>query len=110
MWAAAVPLRAPHDGAVDLHRPERSPFTPFSDIALHGMGAGLADDISQGEADGDQFRTAPLWGIGQRLFFLHDGRTPDLTQAITPARQRGPRPTRSSTTSMRFHPRPAEYF
>jgi CxxC motif-containing protein (DUF1111 family) len=34
-------------------------------------------------AAGDQFRTAPLWGLGQRLFFLHDGRTTDLLQAIT---------------------------
>jgi CxxC motif-containing protein (DUF1111 family) len=46
------------------------------------MGAGLADHISQGLAGGDQFRTAPLWGAGQRLFFLHDGRTSDLLQAI----------------------------
>jgi CxxC motif-containing protein (DUF1111 family) len=55
---------------------------PFSDFALHRMGANLADGISQGEAAGDEFRTAPLWGIGQRLFFLHDGRTSDLVAAI----------------------------
>lgn len=58
------------------------PFSPFSDVALHDMGQGLADDVSQGSADGDQFRSAPLWGIGQRIFFLHDGRTADLLQAI----------------------------
>jgi hypothetical protein len=46
------------------------------------MGAGLADGINQGGAGPDQFRTAPLWGLGQRLFFLHDGRTTDLVQAI----------------------------
>jgi CxxC motif-containing protein (DUF1111 family) len=46
------------------------------------MGQGLADQVSQGEAAGDEFRTAPLWGLGQRLFFLHDGRTSDLLQAI----------------------------
>ena len=46
------------------------------------MGTGLADGISQGEANGRQFRTAPLWGLGQRIFFLHDGRTTDLLQAI----------------------------
>ena len=34
-------------------------------------------------AQGDMFRTTPLWGIGQRLFFLHDGRTSDLLAAIT---------------------------
>jgi len=45
----------------------------FSDLLLHHMG-GLADGITQGLAAGDMFRTAPLWGAGQRLFFLHDGR------------------------------------
>jgi CxxC motif-containing protein (DUF1111 family) len=54
----------------------------FSDLLLHNMGAGLADDIVQGVAGPDEFRTAPLWGLGQRLFFLHDGRTRDLVQAI----------------------------
>jgi len=34
----------------------------------------LADNISQGSAGPDEFRSAPLWGVGQRLFFLHDGR------------------------------------
>ncbi len=54
----------------------------FSDLLVHKMGAGLADGIAQGFAAGDEFRTAPLWGIGQRLFFLHDGRTSDLPTAI----------------------------
>ncbi|MGB9456451.1 MAG: di-heme oxidoredictase family protein [Bryobacteraceae bacterium] len=58
------------------------PFHPYSDFALHHMGSTLADGIVQGAAGADQFRTAPLWGIGQRLFFLHDGRTSDLLQAI----------------------------
>ena len=57
-------------------------FQPFSDFALHHMGVTLADGITQGLAGPDQFRTAPLWGLGQRLFFLHDGRTSDLRQAI----------------------------
>jgi CxxC motif-containing protein (DUF1111 family) len=57
-------------------------FSPLSDFAIHDMGTGLADGISQGNADGREFRTAPLWGIGQRFFFLHDGRTSDLNQAI----------------------------
>jgi CxxC motif-containing protein (DUF1111 family) len=57
-------------------------FSPFSDFAVHNMGEGLADGVSQGNANGAEFRTAPLWGIGQRLFFLHDGRTSDLLQAI----------------------------
>ena len=57
-------------------------FHPYSDFALHHIGATLADGITQGSAGGDQFRTAPLWGIGQRQYFLHDGRTNDLTEAI----------------------------
>ncbi len=57
-------------------------YHPYSDFALHHMGAGLADGIVQGGAGADQFRTAPLWGLGQRLFFLHDGRTTDLVSAI----------------------------
>lgn len=59
-----------------------APFAPFSDFALHHMGANLADGISQGQAGPDEFRTAPLWGLGQRIFFLHDGRTKDLIEAI----------------------------
>jgi CxxC motif-containing protein (DUF1111 family) len=68
-----------------------SSFTPglnnvqanlFSDLLIHRMGTKLADGISQGSAGPDQFRTAPLWGLGQRIFFLHDGRTTDLLNAI----------------------------
>jgi len=54
----------------------------YSDLLVHDMGPGLADNVTQGNATGDQFRTAPLWGIGQRYFFLHDGRTTDIVQAI----------------------------
>ena len=54
----------------------------FSDLAVHHMGSGLADGITQGSAGPDEFRTAPLWGVGQRIFFLHDGRASDLLQAI----------------------------
>jgi CxxC motif-containing protein (DUF1111 family) len=57
-------------------------FSPFSDFAVHNMGYGLADRITQGNATGQEFRTAPLWGVGQRIFFLHDGRTTDLLEAI----------------------------
>jgi CxxC motif-containing protein (DUF1111 family) len=58
------------------------PVNLYSDLALHAMGPGLADDIVQADAAGDEFRTAPLWGLGQRIFFLHDGRTKDLIEAI----------------------------
>ena len=54
----------------------------YSDLLVHDMGPGLADGISQGQAGPTEFRTAPLWGLGQRIFFLHDGRTSDLVAAI----------------------------
>ncbi len=52
----------------------------FSDLLLHNIGTG--DGISQGGANGDQFRTAPLWGVGQRLFFMHDGKFTNIVEAI----------------------------
>jgi len=64
-------------------------YHPYSDFALHHMGSGLADGVSQGAAGPDEFRTAPLWGLGQRLFFLHDGRTTDLQRAIQAHASRG---------------------
>ena len=54
----------------------------FSDLLIHDMGDRLADGVSQGQAGPREFRTAPLWGLGQRIFFLHDGRTSDLVTAI----------------------------
>jgi len=54
----------------------------FSDLAIHHMGSNLSDGVTQGAAGPDEFRTAPLWGVGQRIFFLHDGRTRDLLDAI----------------------------
>lgn len=54
----------------------------YSDLLLHHMGPGLADNVSQGIAAGDEFRTAPLWGLGQRIYFLHDGRSEDLVATI----------------------------
>jgi hypothetical protein len=54
----------------------------FSDLAVHDMGTGLADGVTQGLATGRHFRSAPLWGLSRRIFLLHDGRTTDLTNAI----------------------------
>jgi CxxC motif-containing protein (DUF1111 family) len=75
-------------GCTMCHTPSlqtaNSAFTPalsnqpaalYSDLLVHHMGQGLADNVSQGAAVGDEFRTAPLWGVGQRVFFLHDGRS-----------------------------------
>jgi CxxC motif-containing protein (DUF1111 family) len=61
----------------------------YSDLLVHNMGSNLADGVSQGNAAGDEFRTAPLWGLGQRIFFLHDGRTSDLLDAIREHASRG---------------------
>jgi CxxC motif-containing protein (DUF1111 family) len=57
-------------------------------MLLHDMGPGLADGRPDGVADGREWRTAPLWGIGltkavsDHTLFLHDGRARDLTEAI----------------------------
>jgi len=64
------------------HTPELEKVQLFSDLLLHDMGDGLADGITQNSAGPREFRTAPLWGVGQRLFLLHDGRTRDLGEAI----------------------------
>jgi hypothetical protein len=58
------------------------PVNLFSDLLVHDMGPDLADGVSQGGANGREFRSSPLWGLGQRIFFLHDGRTRDLLEAI----------------------------
>ena len=57
-------------------------FNPYSDLLLYDMGTGLADHVVQGPAGGQDWRATPLWGLGQRLFFLHDGRTADVREAI----------------------------
>jgi CxxC motif-containing protein (DUF1111 family) len=58
------------------------PVNLYSDLLVHDMGPNLADGVTQGQAGPQEFRTAPLWGLGQRVFFLHDGRTNDLLAAI----------------------------
>lgn len=61
---------------------------PYSDFLLHDLGEGLADHRPEGLADGYEWRTAPLWGIGLtqtvsgHTQFLHDGRARNLTEAI----------------------------
>jgi CxxC motif-containing protein (DUF1111 family) len=61
----------------------------YSDLLVHHMGKGLADGITQGGAGPDEFRTAPLWGVGQRAFFLHDGRAGNLVEAIRAHKSHG---------------------
>lgn len=61
---------------------------PYTDLLLHDMGPGLADDRPEGRADGQEWRTAPLWGIGLtqtvsgHTYFLHDGRARSLLEAV----------------------------
>jgi CxxC motif-containing protein (DUF1111 family) len=75
-----TPALATGHAAIAALRSRQVPL--YSDLLIHDMGDGLADGISQGDANGREFRTAPLWGLGTRLFFLHDGRTSDLIAAI----------------------------
>ena len=76
----------------------------FSDVLVHHMGQGLADGITQGGAGPDEFRTAPLWGVGQRVFFLHDGRTSNLMEAIEAHKSKG---SEANTVIDRFRRLPA---
>jgi CxxC motif-containing protein (DUF1111 family) len=64
---------------------------PYTDLLLHDMGPGLADNFVEGQAKGSMWRTAPLWGIGYtgkvmgsagKAGYLHDGRARNLTEAI----------------------------
>lgn len=71
-----------HTGNATVAALRNQPVNLFSDLLVHDMGPGLADGVTQGQAGRREFRTAPLWGLGQRLFFLHDGRTSDLLEAI----------------------------
>ena len=54
----------------------------YSDLLIHDMGPGLADNIPMGNASGSQWRTTPLWGLSFRTVYLHDGRTSNLNTAI----------------------------
>jgi len=61
---------------------------PYTDLALHDMGTALADGITEFSANGQEWRTPPLWGIGlqQKIsgsnHFLHDGRARSISEAI----------------------------
>ena len=71
-----------HTGNSAVAALRNQPVNLYSDLLVHDMGPGLEDGVTQGQAGPREFRTAPLWGLGQRLFFLHDGRTSDLREAI----------------------------
>jgi CxxC motif-containing protein (DUF1111 family) len=60
---------------------DRKPVNLYSDLLLHDMGS-LGDGIVQGDAGPRDLRTAPLWGVRASAPYLHDGRAPNLDQAI----------------------------
>jgi len=76
-------------GAHDIEALSNRDVTLYSDLLLHDLGAGLADNRPDGDADGQEWRTAPLWGmriarefLNGQLLLLHDGRAHDVDQAI----------------------------
>ena len=83
-----------HRPAFVTHRLEDRPehsfqlIWPYSDLLLHDMGEGLADNRPEGRANGREWRTPPLWGIGLteqvsgHTYFLHDGRARSLLEAV----------------------------
>lgn len=76
--------------AADAAEPElaNQVIRPYSDLLLHDMGEGLADNRTEFKASGRDWRTPPLWGIGLtqavsgHTQFLHDGRARNLLEAV----------------------------
>lgn len=68
--------------------PDGGTIAPFTDLLLHDMGDGLADEVNAGDASGREWRTAPLWHMRKRMaeadgpYLLHDGRARDVGTAI----------------------------
>ncbi len=98
---SACHLPTVETGPSDLPALADQTIHPFTDLLLHDMGPGLADDRPDGLATGSEWRTAPLWGIGlvdtvnDHTRFLHDGRARNLSEAVLwhggeakPARER----------------------
>jgi CxxC motif-containing protein (DUF1111 family) len=75
-------------GPSDIPALDRQDIRPYTDLLLHDMGPGLADDRPDGDAEGREWRTPPLWGIGLvetvngHTRFLHDGRARNLAEAV----------------------------
>ncbi|GEA61480.1 di-heme oxidoreductase family protein [Vibrio comitans] len=72
----------------DLPALSKQTIHPYTDLLLHDMGEGLADNRGEFIANGQEWRTAPLWGIGytqevnKHTYFLHDGRARNLMEAV----------------------------
>jgi CxxC motif-containing protein (DUF1111 family) len=77
-----------HTGKADVPQLSNQTIRPYTDLLVHDLGKGLADDRPDGQATGREWRTAPLWGIGLvetvngHTRFLHDGRARNLLEAI----------------------------
>lgn len=76
-------------GESDIQALANKEFHPYTDLLLHDMGNALDDGLPEGSAQGREWRTAPLWGLGLAEdsqggvgYYLHDGRATSLTQAI----------------------------
>ncbi len=73
-------------GCADCHTPTLAAgdkvLPLYSDLLLHDMGPGLNDGVVQGQAQGSDWRTTPLWGLSVRARFLHDGRARTIEAAI----------------------------
>lgn len=67
---------------IEVEALENKPVRAYSDFLIHNMGPGLADGLPQNGAGGGEWRTTPLWGLRNKKFLLHDGRTNDLNQVI----------------------------
>jgi len=90
-----------NNGCIDCHTPKfitprntaaieqsRQLIWPYTDMLLHDMGEDLADNFTESMANGREWRTPPLWGVGLtpvvngHSFYLHDGRARNLLEAI----------------------------
>lgn len=75
-------------GSSDIEALANQTIYPYTDLLIHDMGPGLADGRPDGLATGDEWRTAPLWGLGLNdvvnghEFYLHDGRARSVEEAI----------------------------
>ena len=91
LYVAQLPAPASHPGdaalftstgCAECHVPSLAGVPLYSDLLLHDMGRGLDDGMVQAQAQGKDWRTSPLWGLGQRTRFLHDGRATSLEMAV----------------------------
>jgi CxxC motif-containing protein (DUF1111 family) len=85
---AACHVREQHSAASDIPALASQDFHPYTDLLLHDMGDSLADGRPDYLATGNEWRTAPLWGVGLvqavngHTRFLHDGRARSLEEAV----------------------------